>query len=959
MSIHQIRHSSIADVIHVNRLREWFDNQQQRQTPVYYLFPTGKWLSAARSRQTGLAFMTFDDVATSILEAQGLTPTPLPPANQILWFYQLLYTLPDFATTTVQQRLRFARDCADTYSQWTRLGGSLESLPPDLDALKSLLEPIEKRLLAEQRFWHPETLLAAAALCLDSNIGRFTVVVDGFFDFTPLQYKLLQALVKNEIPVDIYLPYVGDTKMYRETLRHLQGIGFGLADTAPQKQEPHVVNETIVKATTVEEEIHAVLDDIAGKLTHVSAEEFGIVLADEHTYKDSLVRIAAKKGVPLRTARTEPLEQSRLIGALKAGMLDATERQAWDANAVMQSFLPVLFPASDELPEAVSGTVSATEGTLSIQGMLGRWLNLLETLQSKDSIPEVLIALEDGLRGMQLDAWWRQQIDTEDTVLARQIALEWRAYHRLLEVLHQQGLQRQYEADAAAIDLRVFLDWFLDIVRDEKLFIQRAPGRGVAVLSFRDAALFQGKHLYVLGMNDGVFPATVHLSGYIQPRHLQALTVPSGVPTAQVFQAKQDTLFQQLRYVAEDITYSYVAGPDEAHPELPSRYLDGLPGPVTVRTESELRRMERHIDRELVYEAELDRLEKLAYAHGLGRTVPLPRVLQGLLTRLDASACRTELVEDRLQNSFAKAFVTVSELQTYATCPFQYLMQRVFELDDRTPEDILDHRNIGNLVHQVIQEFYNRMGLIGEPFSTYAEKYTDEAAQAVLSAVFQDAWTSLEQEYPHVPQSLTRYDKQKWWNHLQRWWAAECKHYWNNPKVGDMRIYAFEHPVETRLSFPDGTVFQVRGRVDRVDVDDRGFVIYDYKTGDIGSLRNEIAQGTMLQLPIYISALERELGLRPYGATYVSLKDNPAKRSSNGMWVQDVRTRFGAKSTIEVSKPTGDAFLETFGLEMRLPELYRGMQSDFSVRPYGDACKYCHFKSVCRISKEVETDARA
>jgi ATP-dependent helicase/DNAse subunit B len=113
---------------------------------------------------------------------------------------------------------------------------------------------------------------------------------------------------------------------------------------------------------------------------------------------------------------------------------------------------------------------------------------------------------------------------------------------------------------------------------------------------------------------------------------------------------------------------------------------------------------------------------------------------------------------------------------------------------------------------------------------------------------------------------------------------------------------------------------RIKGRVDRADVDEDGFLhVFDYKSG------RAPADGIALQVPLYAMCLSQELQAPVRGATYLSFHDRKATSRSD----------FEKASSL-------------------LVEAYGAIQSGrFTPRPYQEhLCASCGYFGVCR--KEIE-----
>ena len=175
-----------------------------------------------------------------------------------------------------------------------------------------------------------------------------------------------------------------------------------------------------------------------------------------------------------------------------------------------------------------------------------------------------------------------------------------------------------------------------------------------------------------------------------------------------------------------------------------------------------------------------------------------------------------------------------------------------------------------------------------------------------------------------------------------------------------MKLFKLEQPITLKLSIDEVTL-TLTGKIDRIDIDDDGFVIYDYKSGDDSlHLENHVRPGIKLQLPVYLLAMQETLtnekqSIYAHGATYISIKD-PAKRSGNGIWrnehvKKDSRFRISTRAKNKEETLEGNTLLEKYDVKQRIKHLWQGSVKTFSVKPL-ECHSSCIYKSVCRVTEE-------
>ena len=212
---------------------------------------------------------------------------------------------------------------------------------------------------------------------------------------------------------------------------------------------------------------------------------------------------------------------------------------------------------------------------------------------------------------------------------------------------------------------------------------------------------------------------------------------------------------------------------------------------------------------------------------------------------------------------------SVTELETYAKCPFQYFVDGVlrFHIEEDETEDELSSLERGSLLHDVLRAFYNSRREQGYPSIGQCSEEVFEDAKKQLDEMLNtksEEYRSLRKETPVGEGNLFwEMDIEKLRVAVHKWLEAErtyglpvIPHYFeiNFGQSGDS--------ADSELSCPQpihiGDV-RMKGRIDRIDIGNGVFNVVDYKTGSSTIRMSEILNGRSLQLPIYLQITEKLL----------------------------------------------------------------------------------------------------
>ena len=246
--------------------------------------------------------------------------------------------------------------------------------------------------------------------------------------------------------------------------------------------------------------------------------------------------------------------------------------------------------------------------------------------------------------------------------------------------------------------------------------------------------------------------------------------------------------------------------------------------------------------------------------------------------------------------------VSPTALESYLQCPFQYFGSRFLRLKPAPPrpEERLDFLTQGNIVHEVLKEWYTERRDMGALFEAIFARIIGEKqipagyhTERLRNAMLDDLI------------AFTRAD---------RFPAGE-----------------FESRMEKEFEFALTDSLAIRGKVDRLDVlSDGSAYVIDYKYSNAQNTKNRREDENLLQAPLYLMAVEKFFGLKAAGMYYVGLKGRiePAGWEAAELdpdWLEQSRMR-----TIAI-----------------VEQIREGR---FEVAPSNrEKCRFCDCADVCRV----------
>ncbi|MEY8751658.1 PD-(D/E)XK nuclease family protein [Alkalicoccobacillus gibsonii] len=945
MSQKHVYGTSLAAIGSEQRIKQYAARMKKDRSTVLYLMPSSTWLNKARSTHYPLSFGTFDDLASAILDFHNMAFLSLTEQERTLFFQRILEAARQEDARSPREK---ARAYADTYGQIKRLGLSIDAFKESYAACMPTFVSYEA-MLEEYHMIDPEQkLLMASRLLTSGKDMPFEVVVEGFYDFSPLQFKLLEGLFHANIPVSIYLPNFKKLDMVEETLADLQTIGYDIQSFKVEALPKVTSTISVIKATSNKEQWTGLTQQI-----QECASQAGVVVRAEE--RDEWIREANEQRLQITQSTMIQLEQTpsfKLIRYLLVPPQNMTEHVALFTEIL--SFYQI---KGIRYVKALYNLRRKGKTEIDRVDKLHEQINQ-RSWKGKQSFTDYLQTLLQEIETLELTGWLEEQIlyETDVTTLT-QLNSEKQAIRIIQETVEWKIKEyQQYQLEDMIVSFEFFQAWIIETLASKELFVQAGLRNGVESYTWQHLSHFEGERLFVPSMGADQFPGRPQLAGYLQDADLYTLDIPYGKPTQAHFRKKQEAYFEQLFYVAKEIIFSYVEGVDPHSPLLPSSFVERF---EIIDAWSFEKRMTKKV-------ANHQEEQKEIQAYWKGRQFELADLPEDL-TKTNESIQRLESglepisieATDRLSKH---STVGITALESYARCPIRYSFERLLRVDEPKTKAVgVSHILIGQLVHSIIEWLYKELDVIGLPFSHLSDE-KKEMVPDLLKQKLEEEWEEVERESPHVSKLELNLLKQQWLVRLLDWWKAERKHFWDNAKLANMRITSLEKSLQLDMLVGDHETIRLKGKIDRVDQLDQEFIIYDYKTGHANlKMEEEVRTGLKLQLPLYSFTLREQLERQSteryeaIGASYISLR-SPAKRANNGIWKE---SEVGKGSRFNVSgqcknkeEELGTSrFLDKYELENKVKTLWRGMTHEFPVKPL-DCRDSCPYGPICRVTDE-------
>ena len=839
--------------------------------------------------------------------------------------------------------------------------------------------------------------MAAAEAPLSRWLGQFErICYYGFYDLTQTQLELFRAIAAN-FPVTLFYPLAQgrpDWSFARDFYdRYLRGLAgtdevVDLLDGGAENDAVPARRREVLSCASPRDEVLTVAKHLL-RLVEEDGLDFrhaGVVARTLDPYLSWIREIFPAHGIPFSTPAREPLHRFQRVRAVLA-LLDLPVRDYPRAGVVDLlashhfNFAEVPGGAAEPRPELWD----VATRWLGIGRGMGEWRRLERYRDT--GLDLSLVDEEDEGRRLRVEP---EQIDALlDTVEAlhadlsalppegawSDLAARWRAIidRFLLPRLDEgeaevtRAIDDAFEGLAAldAVGGKVPLPDFVAALRKAldrgSVPLMRVPVPGVQVLDAGAARGIPFRALFLVGMNEGVFPRAIREDPFLPDRARRTLETVLGYKISSKLAGydEEKLLFALLSgSAAERLCCTWPRADTAGRALAPSWYLRAVAPATDPDTNS------RSIPKSVLGKrdaAPFDNArwllpEELAVRRALSGEDPRPqaRIAGASMENFERSLAAIRELNDaagapgtfdgvtgplpQAWDQLLERRISPTMLEAYGRCPFQYFAGRVLHLERlerpewTAPVQALEQ---GQLCHEILQAFYEDLdrafgdGWIGWLDSVAARVLSDFEKRSPTG--YPAAWETARENLLAMLREAVRADRQEMTG-------------------SGFRPVGLEKDLRAQLDteWPEdlqGLPFQ--GRLDRVDHDARGgryrVIDYKYKSGkEPGAVdKNPVLaaiQGRRLQLPVYL---------------LLAGGDEIGREAAAGDAV-DAAWYFLAPRWDDgplVPKPfTGQAWRAPDGEKIRdtVARLLRGIRDGEFPLVRGDYCRFCQVSEICR-----------
>ena len=306
---------------------------------------------------------------------------------------------------------------------------------------------------------------------------------------------------------------------------------------------------------------------------------------------------------------------------------------------------------------------------------------------------------------------------------------------------------------------------------------------------------------------------------------------------------------------------------------------------------------------------------------------------------------------------------SVSRLETYAKCAYQYYLRYILRLSDRKIFEI-SNLDIGNIMHFAMEQMYRFVfDNLDNDANALSDNERDELIASFVKTAFVEEYgeDSLDEgEYEHLLKTLTRIG------------IRTVKTLFNKDYNDALKPSFFEYKFKKDLLVKDGKTVSLTGVVDRADVyyskenNELRLRVVDYKSSSHEFVPSHLYEGLDLQLSVYLNIMLEfakdvyskdfdNVNVIPDGMYYYHMQD-PYVENTDETKVEKERDKKlkykGQSGTDQIVIDTSMKYAMK-KTNMLIDEIMSGIiQKKPMVKDGTKTCDYCDYKSICRFDEK-------
>ena len=528
------------------------------------------------------------------------------------------------------------------------------------------------------------------------------------------------------------------------------------------------------------------------------------------------------------------------------------------------------------------------------------------------------------------------------------------------------------------------------------------------------------KVIFIIGLNDGMFPGTTKAEGFLNDADREKI-LKKGIELAKgtVDRIYEDNfnIYKAFTTAEEKMYLSYSSSDMEGKSLRQSILISRIKKIFSeieedsdiIQRKSEICTIQNTFEellinlREFRDGKEIDPIWFIIY-NIFDNSNEWKDKLESAVKALNYTNIPEQITKENIDKMYGDVLKTsVSKLEQYSSCPFSYYLKYGLKLNEKETFN-LEAVDTGTFMHDVIDSFF---GMLDEEEKNIKE-ITDEDIEKIVTDIIEDK-LNLNRNYIYTISAKYKILAGR----LKKVVITSMKYIVQSIRQSQFEVFGHEiefggkgkyKPITVKTD--DGKRVEIIGKIDRVDIlknPDGTYVrIIDYKSSIKNIDLNQVTSGLQLQLLTYLNETCKVEDFLPAGVLYFNLS-NPNVTADKNMTDEEIENKIrqefkmkgliladvniikkmdtkieetgtstiipaGIKKDGELDKKTSAISEENFKyLQKYMDKLIKQISENIlggniEVKPYYNTkskttpCTYCKYRSICRFDENSATN---
>ncbi|MBK7105770.1 MAG: exodeoxyribonuclease V subunit gamma [Ignavibacteriae bacterium] len=315
-------------------------------------------------------------------------------------------------------------------------------------------------------------------------------------------------------------------------------------------------------------------------------------------------------------------------------------------------------------------------------------------------------------------------------------------------------------------------------------------------------------------------------------------------------------------------------------------------------------------------------------------------------------------------NDFSQKEFSISQLETFAKCPFKYFSERILKVKPiEEPTEEVEPLELGNVLHSILFEFYKKVTEENVPINSEGTREFGNLKK-ILFEIAENKISNLNINSPIAffeKEKILGIDENQESSILYKFLQEETNEKSEfSPKYFEYSFGNFPNKKNKLVNPIEIGDVKLRGTIDRIDIDEQNsfFNIVDYKLKGKKPTNSELHDGLSLQLPVYLIAgkqilqEEKNENFEEQDMIIYSLNFKDEKFGKSPINLK-VRGKLSTEEKIEMNDDLIKSTKEKISLYHK--KIKDGKFHLSSLENRDDkVCRFCDFQSFCRVKEVFE-----